>query len=502
MKPDGRWARLGMPVGFLVLSAVFAGAYLTGPEPVRLVLLLLSGVIAAIAIALGVRINALPDRRPWMLTVLALAMLSIANAAWYLPAAIAGGAQTPPDWMAVPPQMAGYVFFLAASLMIVLRHTPRDASGTIDAAVWGVALATPVWEFLFRPRLLAAGQDTATQLFVLTQLLVLFGICGALLRVARTSGRGQVSLWYLFGALGMTLLGTAAVHMLPAGSGSQGSVPALLFALGYLSLGAAGLHPSAVRLMSPQRCATGGTPKMQLSMFGAAMLLIPVVGAIGQLTGSPPDGLLLTLAPMLTIPLVLIRIGRLNVQRSRDQRALAHQAAHDELTGLINRRELFTLMERAIERHADGRGGDLALLYCDLNEFKPINDRYGHEAGDAVLRATARRIAGAVREGDVVARIGGDEFLIFCPDADSDTAYALGSRIVRALAEPISWRGETLRVSTALGTTVWTQRETVAPDVLLAAADTRMYENKRTQTNRSVYCSDEASSPTLRTSRM
>ncbi|WP_229074342.1 GGDEF domain-containing protein [Actinoplanes sp. DH11] len=499
MKPGGPWARFGVPAGFLVLSGLLTAVYLTGPAPVRLVLILLAGVLAAAAIAVGVRVNRMPDRRPWLLTVLALVMLSIANITWYLPAAIPGGALVPPDWLAVVPQLLGYVFFLAASLMIVLRHTPRDAGGTVDAAVFGIATAAPVWEFLFRPQMLAKGESTATQLFVLTQLLVLFGICGALLRVARTSGRGQVCLWFLFGALGLTVVGTAAVHVLPA-EADQASVPSMLFALGYLCLGAAGLHPSAVELMNPNLRPTHRSPKLRLRLFGAAMLVVPVVGGIGQLAGAPVDGLLLTIAPMFTVPLVLIRIGRLNAQRFRDQQALAHQAAHDELTGLVNRRRLFTVMEKSIARHAAGHGGDLALLYCDLNEFKPINDRYGHEAGDAVLRATARRITETVRDGDVVARIGGDEFLIFCPDADSDTAYALGARVVAALTEPLTWRGETLRVSAALGTTVWAERRTVAPDDLLAIADARMYDNKRTPSHRSVYCPDEPHSPKLRTS--
>ncbi|BBH69408.1 hypothetical protein ACTI_60930 [Actinoplanes sp. OR16] len=478
MKPDGLPARIGVPIGFLVVAAGFATGYLVGSEAVRLLLMMLSGVIAALGIAAGVRVHRLPDRRPWLLTVLALMMLTVANAAWYLPAAVPGGADVPQPLLAVLPPLFGYVFFLAASLMIVLRHTPRDASGTIDAAVWGIAAATPVWEFLFRPQMLAKGDSTATQLFALTQLLVLFGICGALLRVVRTSGRGQVSLLFLFGALGLTVLGTAVVNMASTDSG-QGSAPALLFALGYLSLGAASLHPSAARLMNPPARAVDRAPKMQLSVLGGAMLLIPVVGAAGQLAGSPADGLLLTIAPMLTIPLVLIRIGRLNALRSRDREALARQAAHDELTGLVNRRQLFAMMEKAIARHAAGEGGDLALLYCDLNDFKPINDRYGHDAGDAVLRATARRITDVARSTDVVARIGGDEFLVFCPDADGDTAYTLGARIVRAVAEPVAWRGETLRVSTALGTTVWSERRVIAPDDLLARADAQMYENKR-----------------------
>jgi diguanylate cyclase (GGDEF)-like protein len=471
---------IAVTAAFVLVAFAFTAGHLSGDAPVRLALLFASGVVAAIAVAVGIRVHRVTDRRPWRLVIGALTLLSFCNGCWLLPVLVDTGWSRPPDLLVAPPQIGGYALLLAASLMIVLRHAPKDGSGTIEAAVWGIAVAAPVWEFLFRPRLLETGNGAGQQLIVLTQILVLFGICGALLRVARTCGAGRACLAFLFAALGCTVAGIATVSALPSAAEHQATIPALCFALGYLCLGAAGMHPSVIVLMEPSSPRPPRSPRRQLEMFGAAMLVVPVVGGIGQLTGAPPDGLLLTLAPTLTIPLVMIRLGRLNAQRARDQHALAHQAAHDELTGLVNRRRLFTVMEEAIVRHAGGHGGgSLALIYCDLNDFKPVNDRYGHEAGDEVLRETAARITAVAGLSDVVARIGGDEFLVFCPDTDQRSAYDLGDRIAAAVAAPLSWHGHTLRVTAAVGATLWSERREVAPDVLLAAADDLMYQNKR-----------------------
>ncbi|MEU8659846.1 GGDEF domain-containing protein [Actinoplanes philippinensis] len=464
-------ARAGRTVsaGFVILTVIFTLGYVYGGAPVRTGLMLLSGMAAAVAISVGLRLHRVADRRPWVLVIIALLLLTVGNAGWFHGALV--GVPKPPDLLVVPPQLGGYVFMLAASLLIVLRHAPRDASGTIDAAVWGIALAAPLWEFAFRPHMLGAGMGTAGLFLVLTQLLVLLGICGALLRVARTSEAGRVCLNYLFASLGCTILGIAVVNMGPV-TGENASLPSLCFAIGYLALGAAGLHPSVKQLSEPAVNLAPPTPRLQLGFLGSALLLIPVCGGVGQLLGQPADGLLLTIAPLLSVPLVLVRISRL-------KHALIHQATHDELTGLVNRRHLFAEMQQAIAAHAGGAPGDLALIYCDLNGFKPVNDEHGHEAGDAILRATARRITAAVRAGDVVARIGGDEFLIFCVDADDATARALGDRIARSIAEPVPWGGRELVVTAAVGAVTRTERRIVAPDEMLAAADERMYADKR-----------------------
>lgn len=116
---------------------------------------------------------------------------------------------------------------------------------------------------------------------------------------------------------------------------------------------------------------------------------------------------------------------------------MAHEAAHDDLTGLPNRASFMARLERSVERL---RGGarPFALLYLDLNSFKQVNDRLGHEAGDAVLTTVSRRLGRIARPGDTAARLGGDEFvLLLDPMNSARDAVAVAERVCEALSEPI-----------------------------------------------------------------
>jgi len=108
---------------------------------------------------------------------------------------------------------------------------------------------------------------------------------------------------------------------------------------------------------------------------------------------------------------------------------LTHAARRDALTGVGNRKALFDALE------GDEDGG--ALLFCDLDHFKPVNDRHGHAVGDEVLRQVAARISSCIRSTDMVARSGGDEFVVLARGASTGQAAALASRIRAAVIEPI-----------------------------------------------------------------
>jgi diguanylate cyclase (GGDEF)-like protein/PAS domain S-box-containing protein len=166
------------------------------------------------------------------------------------------------------------------------------------------------------------------------------------------------------------------------------------------------------------------------------------------------------------------------------QDQLAHLATHDGLTGLPNRMLLVDRLAHAVQRCA--READpMAVLFVDLDWFKAVNDEFGHDGGDEVLRVAARRIEDAVRGGDTVARFGGDEFVVVCERVPSlDVAAEIGQRIVQALEPPIPVAGGVARVGASVGIAMYDA--TMTAEELLQAADAAMYEAKRAGRSRIV----------------
>jgi diguanylate cyclase (GGDEF)-like protein len=160
------------------------------------------------------------------------------------------------------------------------------------------------------------------------------------------------------------------------------------------------------------------------------------------------------------------------------ERALTHRATHDALTGLPNRQELYERLAAAQAR--TGRSdGALVLLLLDLDEFKSINDRLGHLAGDQVLVEVAGRLRRVVRDGDTVARLGGDEFALVCEglSGPGDVA-AMVTRTAAAVAEPMVVANRTIAVNASIGTAVVRPDEIV--EQVVARADRAMYAVKTT----------------------
>jgi diguanylate cyclase (GGDEF)-like protein/PAS domain S-box-containing protein len=164
---------------------------------------------------------------------------------------------------------------------------------------------------------------------------------------------------------------------------------------------------------------------------------------------------------------------------------MQHLAYHDVLTGLPNRAMFQDHLELALAR-ARRHENAVAVLFLDLDDFKPINDRHGHEVGDQVLQQTARRIQRASRDTDLVARQGGDEFLVLLADVEAGdslddvtaTVQETSERIAGTVAEAIELRGVTLSVRASIGSAVFPFEAGDARS-LLQRADAQMYAMKR-----------------------
>jgi diguanylate cyclase (GGDEF)-like protein/PAS domain S-box-containing protein len=167
--------------------------------------------------------------------------------------------------------------------------------------------------------------------------------------------------------------------------------------------------------------------------------------------------------------------------RLRDE--LKHRATYDALTGCHNRASALTALEEALA--GPGRTRGTAVVFIDLNEFKELNDRLGHAAGDQLLIRVADWLRGAVRDGDVVGRFGGDEFVVICADvAGPAEARRIGESLVGVLAAgSLDVAGERLLPQASIGV-AWGDPATSVPDALIARADAAMYAAKKARTGR------------------
>jgi diguanylate cyclase (GGDEF)-like protein len=179
----------------------------------------------------------------------------------------------------------------------------------------------------------------------------------------------------------------------------------------------------------------------------------------------------------------LRRSLRFAMERQRAQYRIQHLALHDRLTNLANRELLCERLHATVAR-ASRKDTCFAVLYLDLDRFKPINDSLGHDAGDWVLTEVSRRLQAEVREYDTVARVGGDEFVVLIDTLDTPfEAARVARRIIKAIAQPIVVEDRQLHVTCSIGVAVFPDegRDGAA---LLNAADRAMYEAKKSGRNR------------------
>jgi diguanylate cyclase (GGDEF)-like protein len=220
--------------------------------------------------------------------------------------------------------------------------------------------------------------------------------------------------------------------------------------------------------------------RVRLGGLAAAILVGPAVLLLQSLEsgdGVPVLSVGSAVLGLLVLARLALVVGLLNddvAARRRLEAELSYQASHDPLTGIANRRSF--LARLAALDAATGRP-PFALLFIDLDDFKTVNDAFGHAGGDEVLAVVARRIEASVRPRDLAARLGGDEFAILLLDADQTRARRVADRILEALAAPIAVREGTVSVRASVGIAD-SASSGLSAEAMIHDSDVAMYQAK------------------------
>ncbi len=466
-----------LAAGGLFVAAYFAAGFSTETQDL---IYQIPGMAAPIAVIIGVLRYRPPDPRPWFVLAAGLALTTIGDWTWLLMAQV--GVESFPS-VADALYLIGLVLIGLALLALVRGRIPGgDRAGIIDALIVAIGAALLSWTFLMQPLVndpFASIPEIATALAYPAIDILLLGV---LVRVFLVPGRRVVALNLLSLALLALLLSDFPYAvMVLSGTYETGHVVELGWLIASVLWGGAALHPSMRRVAEPVEVGEAALPAWRLALLAAASLMAPAVLVIEGFTGRPIDIPAVAGGCILLFLLVIARLGgvvndlraTLNHRRALESE-LERRALHDPLTGLANRTLLRDRLEHALAR----RNQQVAVLFVDLDDFKSVNDTFGHHAGDALLTSVAESIRRTVRAADTVARLGGDEFAVLVDqEASIEGASELANRVLAAIAAPIEVAGRQRSTSGSIGIAVGASGVTTA-EALMREADIAMYVAK------------------------
>lgn len=370
--------------------------------------------------------------------------------------------------------LAGY-FGIGVAALIWLR--PRQVRGNydvlLDSALIGLSALLASWTFLISPLLQSHAVTPGTVLAASYPLLdaVLLTLVA---HSMATSTRSETSLRLLHLGLCAALIGDLGYSMESVGSVAfRHEVLSAPLLLAYLIVGLAALHPTMISLGTPRQIHAHHS-RQRASFIAVALIVASLVPVVGSSLDTLNRVVVSALFGLLLIG-VLVRSERAIVRSERSERRAQYQADHDMLTGLLNRAALLRALNRNRENWAER---SLCLLFIDLDGFKMVNDSYGHAVGDELIANAASRIRRVVRRDHVVARYGGDEFVVLAPLGRQDSAL-LAERLLGAFVRPFELSAGEIPITASIGIAVGGPRSSDATIYdLIRDADSAMYHAK------------------------
>ncbi|MFI5935350.1 putative bifunctional diguanylate cyclase/phosphodiesterase [Actinoplanes sp. NPDC051494] len=361
---------------------------------------------------------------------------------------------------------------VAGTLMVSRGRFGRDWAGMLDAAVIAGGLSLVWWVFVIGP--LAAdgsvpwGQRIIGAAYPALDLLLLALVARLLTR----AGRPTASLTLLTVGMGTLLASDVAYQVVTTYATDMEGAVAVGWLVSNTVWGAAALHRSSREPAPEVTRADHSLGRTRLAVLAACTLLVPVLLFVQGLTvgSSRLNWLAIGVGAVVLFLLVMARMSGFVSQVQRQARQLEELALCDALTELPNRR----VFEERLA--AVAATGNPLVAMLDLDGFKDVNDRLGHAVGDRLLAVVAGRLAGALREGDLVARMGGDEFAVLVGTGSPATMAGIVERLGAALRRPIEAGGHELLIGASIGSA--DGEGTTDAGEVLRRADIAMYAAK------------------------
>ncbi|MGN8246568.1 diguanylate cyclase domain-containing protein [Cellulomonas soli] len=466
-------------VGTLLLALALGALHQAGAPTAAM---LLAQAVATGVVAVRLARRRLGARGGWWFVLVGLLILDLDTV---VRTAHGAANPTPEWWLAVSP--LGLLAALLGIVALLVGPRRRYDTSVVESAIFAVTTTALLWGVVARPHLVAIGASPAAQLHAAASVFLSSAIAGAGFRVAVARPGGRGALRYIVVALTINLVAQASRVVTWESDLDRAPWVGLLWIGVYLTIGAAAADPDAEHLVGLHRPRTARLTGLRVVALACALALNPLVVSVQQLAGAEPDASALLVGTLLITPLVAVMLHQVSRAQRDTEARMAHQAVHDPLTGLPNRRHVDQLTGELVERVASGESPGAVVLFVDLDDFKEVNDTYGHGVGDDLLVVVARRLTEAVHDVSdqgVVARFGGDEFLVLLEGPVDGLAERAAAAIDLRLAAPIDLGPLVTSTRASIGSAQVRSGEVRSASSLLSGADAAMYAQKRRRRRR------------------